>query len=210
MTIRMLFLPVLIFVLLFTGGCVSRPETQPTPPVQPTAPGQGGTTINAPTVVNQPPGSGQLLGLQVTRDPNNPERGWVLLGNQPVPVRLEGGAWMFDTDLSRLQLTPPPPPTPQQQQQQPRPQPAPAPQGTIPPPTVYMSPTVAAERLLIDKIELYRVIIARMKLLAENAQIGTVDEFNIMITRLETLLKEMERLQATQPPQPQPQPQPQP
>ncbi|MGE3340852.1 MAG: hypothetical protein AB7J46_02865 [Candidatus Altimarinota bacterium] len=199
---RSIVLTLLMLAMTWSIGCVSQPDRPPSPPIPPVA---GGTTINAPTVVNPPPGGGQQLGLQVTRDPNNPNRGWVLLGNQPVPVRLEGGAWMFDIDLSRFQ-TPAQPPQPLPQ---PGPQPAPAPppstlkssQFQVPP--GYMSPALAQELLLIDKIELYRVLLERMKQLATNAQISSVDEFNLVINRLESLIREMERLQSLQAPPPQ-------
>jgi hypothetical protein len=169
------------------------------------------TTINAPTVVNQMP-EGPQLNFQVTRDPNNPNRGWILIGNQPVPVKYESGAWMFDTDVSRFQLVPPAPPrngqpTGQQQQQPPDPPAGPTngqtaqPTQTIPLPPGYMSIGVAQELLAIEKIELYRALIHRMRILATNTQVGSVDEFNIIIQRLESLLQEMERLQNSPHPQ---------
>jgi len=189
-------LPVLVLALMVlntVGGCVSRPETPPVPPAAPTE----RTTINAPTVVNQPLPSGPQMSFQVTQDPNTPGRGWVLVGNQPVAVKLESGVWVFDTGPTSGQ-TPPSAPAP----------PAPpsgagggtasAPPPRVSPPTSppgYMSPAVAQELLLIDRIELYRTLLARMKVLAANAQVNSVDEFNVMITRLESILREMERLQ---------------
>ena len=196
-------LRILVFTLACLGGtqgCVSRPESPPT------SPAAAGTTINAPTVVNSP--SGSQLGLQVTRNPNDPNRGWVMLGNQPIPVRMEAGAWIFDANPTPSPQ-PQPAPTPQS-----KPTPAPSPRGgagtpdTSPPaiPPGFMSPTVAQELLLIDKIELYRTMLARMKTLAASAQLSSVDELTAVINRLETLLKEMERLQNSleQPPQTRP------
>jgi hypothetical protein len=72
-------------------------------------------------------------------------------------------------------------------------------------PPNYMSPGVAQELLIIDQIDLYRTLLARMKILAANAQINSVDEFNVMITRLEGILREMERLQNQQQQSQQPQ-----
>lgn len=38
--------------------------------------------------------------IRVTRDPENPNRGWILMGSgdefTPVPVRLENGVWVLE------------------------------------------------------------------------------------------------------------------
>src|SRR5690606_20245788 len=126
------------------------------------------------------------MSFQAAQDPNTPGRRWALVGNQPVAVELESDEGVFDTGPTAGQTPPsaPAPPAP----------PSGAGGGTAsaPPPRVsppssppgYMSPAVAQELLLIDRIELYRTLLARMKVLAANAQVNSVDEFNVMITRL--------------------------